>query len=347
MIKPKQKAKTRQSPSASFELIIIWFNTEKMVKYEAMISFVVPCYNEEESLPNFYKELSAVAPSLSKNYEIVFVDDGSKDSTLKLLLNLEKKDKRIRVYSFQKNQGKAEALTLGFHKAKGEWIITLDADLQDKPSEVKKLIKKSKEGWDMVAGWRKDRKDSTAKKIFSRIFNFAVSFFWGFKFNDMNGGLKLYRANAAKTLRLYGGMHRFIPLLLHDSGFKVTEVPIAHDIRRHGKSKYSASKVIKEMPDMGTILFLSKFSKRPLHFFGFTGGILSFIGLIILIYLSIIWFQGESIGRRPLLFLGMLLVISGFQVLFTGFLADLILSLNSKSNGSPNILLKYSSDARS
>ena len=308
-----------------------------------MISFVVPAYNEEESLLNFYKELSKVAPTLSKNYEIVFVDDGSKDSTLKILQNLEKKDKRVRVYSFQRNQGKSEALTQGFQKAKGEWIVTLDADLQDKPQEIKKLIQKSKEGWDMVAGWRKDRKDSNAKKIFSKFFNFIVSFFWNFHFHDMNGGLKLYRSNAAKSLKLYGGMHRFIPLLLHDLGFKVSEVPIEHDVRKFGKSKYSANKVVKEMPDMATMLFLSKFSKRPLHFFGFIGGILAFIGLVILIYLSIIWFGGESIGRRPLLFLGMLLVISGFQVLFTGLLADLILNIHSRNNDS-SILLKYSSD---
>lgn len=307
-----------------------------------MISFVVPAYNEEESLLNFYKELSKVAPSLSRDYEVVFVDDGSKDSTLNILKDFEKKDKRVRVYSFQRNHGKAEALTQGFQKARGEWIVTLDADLQDKPQEIKKLIQKSKEGWDMVAGWRKDRKDSTPKKIFSKFFNFIVSFFWNFHFNDMNGGLKLYNSNAAKTLRLYGGMHRFIPLLLHDSGFQVTEVPIVHDVRKFGKSKYSASKVVKEMPDMATMLFLSKFSKRPLHFFGLIGGILAFIGIVILVYLSIIWFQGESIGRRPLLFLGMLLVISGFQILFTGLLADLILSIHSRNNG-PNILLKYES----
>lgn len=307
-----------------------------------MLSFVVPAYNEEESLLNFYKELSKVAPTLSNEYEIVFVDDGSKDSTLNILKGLEKKDKRVKVYSFQRNQGKAEALTQGFQKARGEWIVTLDADLQDKPQEIKKLLQKSKEGWDMVGGWRKDRKDSAAKKVFSKFFNFTVRLFWSFHFHDMNGGLKLYRSNAAKTLRLYGGMHRFIPLLLHDSGFRVTEVPIAHDIRKFGKSKYSASKVIKEMPDMATMLFLSKFSKRPLHFFGFIGGIMAFIGILILIYLSIIWFGGQSIGRRPLLFLGMLLVISGFQILFTGLLADLILSIHSKNNDS-SILLKYES----
>ncbi len=311
-----------------------------------MISFVIPAYNEEESILHFYRKLSKFAPKVSKNYEIVFVDDGSRDSTLKILKDLEKKDKKIRIYSFQRNQGKAEALTQGFEKAKGDLIVTLDADLQDKPEEIKKLLSKVGEGWDMVAGWRKDRKDSFTKKTFSKFFNLIVSVFWNFKFHDMNGGLKVYKNEAAKSLRLYGGMHRFIPLLLHDSGFSVTEIPIIHEQRRFGKSKYGALKVIKEMPDMATMLFLSKYSKRPLHFFGFIGGVLTLIGAIILIYLSIIHFQGEAIGTRPLLFLGMLLIISGFQVLFTGFLADLIISLSSKNHQGSNILLKYQSKAK-
>ena len=309
-----------------------------------MLSFVIPAYNEEESLLPFYKVLSKVAPTLSKNYEIVFVDDGSRDSTLKILKDLEKKDKNIRIYSFQRNRGKAEALTYGFQKAKGDYIVTLDADLQDRPEEINKLMKKMDEGWDMVAGWRKDRKDTVAKRIFSKFFNKFVSVFWNFKFNDLNGGLKLYRSNAAKSLRLYGGMQRFIPVLLYSEGFAVTETPIVHDDRKFGISKYSGLKIVKEMPDMLTMLFLSKYSKRPLHFFGFVGGVVFVLGIIILLYLSVIHFQGHSINRRPLLFFGMLLVLAGFQVLFTGFLADLIISLhNTESNGS-NVLLKYSSD---
>ncbi len=308
-----------------------------------MISFVVPAFDEEESLPYFYKELIKVAPKLSKNYEIIFVDDGSADSTLKILKDLEKKDKRVRIYSFRKNQGKAEALSMGFQKAKGDFVVTLDADLQDKPEEIIKLWKESKKGWDVVCGWRRGRRDSFGKKIFSKFFNFLVSLFWSFKFHDMNGGLKLYKSSVAKSLKLYGGMHRFIPLLVHEEGFTVTEVPIIHQERKFGKSKYGISKVVKNLPDMLTMLFLSRYSKRPLHFFGFVGGIIFLVGVLILIYLSIIHFQGHAIGRRPLLFLGMLLVISGFQVLFTGLLADLIISLNSSNNDGSNILLKYSS----
>ena len=311
-----------------------------------MLSFIVPAYDEEESLLPFYKELTRVAPKLSKNYEIVFVDDGSQDSTLQILKDLEKKDKRISVFSFQKNRGKAEALTFGFQMANGDMIATLDADLQDRPEEIKKLMDKMDEGWDMVAGWRKFRKDTIAKRIFSKFFNFFVSTFWNFKFNDLNGGLKLYKSQAAKSLKLYGGMQRFIPVLLHAEGFRITEIPISHDDRKFGKSKYSPFKIVKEMPDMLTMLFLSRYSKRPLHFFGFIGGVILFIGVIILIYLSIVHFQGHRIGQRPLLFLGMLLVLGGFQVLFTGFLADLFISLNNGSNDGSNILLKYSSRAK-
>lgn len=309
-----------------------------------MISFIVPVFDEEESVINFYNELLKYIPSLSKDYEIIFIDDGSRDGTLNIIKNLATEDKNIRIYSFRRNHGKAEALTFGFQKAKGNFIVTLDADLQDKPSEIEKLVLKQKEGFDLVSGWRKDRKDSLAKVIFSKGFNFMASNFWGVRLHDYNCGLKLYSSEAAKSLNLYGGMHRFIPLLVAQEGFRVSEVPIVHDVRRFGKSKYSAWKVLTQMPDMMTMLFLSKFSQRPLHLFGFLGGILVFLGLIISLYLTIIHFQGEAIGRRPLLFLGMLLIISGLQVGLTGLIADLVLSLSRKKENISEFLLKYTSD---
>ncbi len=311
-----------------------------------MLSFVVPAYNEEESLTPFYTQVSKMAPKLSSDYEIVFVDDGSTDSTLPMLKDLEKKDKRVRVFSFQRNRGKSDALTFAFQQAVGDLVVTLDADLQDRPEEIKKLMVRLNDGYDMVSGWRKDRRDSKFKVVTSKMFNLFASIFWGLKINDLNCGLKLYTKSAAQSLTLYGGMHRFIPILLHSEGFRVTEVPIKHDIRRFGKSKYGFFKVFTEMPDMLTMLFLSKYSKKPLHFFGFVGGIVFFLGIVILAYLSIIHFQGETIGRRPLLFLGMLLVLGGVQVLFTGFLADLIIHLNRNGNDSTNILLKYPSKAK-
>lgn len=309
-----------------------------------MISYVVPVFNEEESILHFYAELIKHAKILSKEYEIIFIDDGSFDKTLDLIKDLEKKDSNVSIYSFRRNHGKAEALTFGFQKAKGDLIVTMDADLQDKPSEVIKLLEKQKEGFDLVSGWRKHRKDSFAKIVFSKLFNFTAGIFWGVRLHDYNCGLKLYTKDAAKSVNLYGGMHRFIPLLIAQEGFRVTEIAIVHDIRKYGKSKYGALKVLTQMPDMMTMVFLSKYSKRPLHFFGFFGGLLVLLGVVISVYLSILHFQGESIGRRPLLFLGMLLIISGLQAGFTGLIADLVLNISSKNQSSPEILVKYSSN---
>ncbi len=308
-----------------------------------MLSVVVPVFNEEESVLHFYKELLKFIPKLDKNYEIVFVDDGSQAGPLEKLKDLEKKDKNVRVYSFRRNHGKAEALTFGFQKAEGDLIVTLDADLQDRPSEIKKLIDKQKEGYDLVSGWRKERKDSLAKIIFSKFFNLMASIFWSIKLHDYNCGLKLYTSDAAKSLNLYGGMHRFIPLFVAEAGFSVAEVPVIHDARRFGVSKYSVTKVLTQMPDMMTMFFLSKYGKRPLHFFGFIGAILFGLGILISLYLSILRFQGETIGNRPLLLFGILLIISGIQIGLTGLIADLILNVFSKKETS-NTMLKYSSE---
>lgn len=311
-----------------------------------MLSVIIPVFNEEQSLRPFYKELMGFLYKLKRDFEVVFVDDGSSDASLNILKELQSKNKNIRVYSFRRNQGKAEALTLGFQKAKGEVVITLDADLQDKPEEILKLLKKLNEGWDCVSGWRKNRKDSIGKIIFSKVFNLLASIFWGTKLHDYNCGLKVYTKDAAKSLYLYGGMHRFIPLLLVGEGFKVTEVAVVHDKRKFGKSKYGISKVFKDMPDIFTMLFLSRYAKRPLHFFGLIGGVLLSAGQLISLYLTILWFQGETIGNRPLLLLGALLILAGFQVFLTGFLADLLLHVSNKKNPAvnENVSLKYSSD---
>jgi glycosyltransferase involved in cell wall biosynthesis len=269
---------------------------------------------------------------LDKDYEIIFVDDGSTDKSLPILKVFENKNKNVKVISFRKNRGKAEVLTSGFHAAKGDYVVTLDADLQDRPEEIGKLLEKAKEGFDLVSGWRKDRKDALKTKLSSKLFNFLMSAFWGVHLHDYNCGLKLYTKEAAKSVSLYGGMHRFIPLLISEKGFNVTEVAVVHERRQFGKSKYGFSKIFRDIPDMFTILFLTKYAKRPLHFFAIVGGIIFLIGLFILIYLSILHFMGQTIGERPLLIFGMLLVLAGFQVIFTGFLADLILHISEKNN---------------
>ncbi len=313
-----------------------------------MISIVVPVFNEEEALEAFFTELKKVLPSLAKEHEVIFVDDGSTDTSLEILKSLAEKEKDVHVFSFRKNLGKAEALTFGFMQAKGDYIVTLDADLQDQPTEIAKLLAKTEDGVEVVCGWRKNRKDKSNMKIISKIFNYFVGKFFGLRLHDYNCGLKVYTKDAAKSLRLYGGLHRFIPLLTHQQGFIVDEVAVDHQPRKLGKSKYGFSKLWKDLPDIFTILFLVKYSKRPLHFFGVIGGLALLIGLLIFGYLGVIWLMGESIGGRPLFFASILLIISGLQIFFTGFLADLMINI-SQSKQSPHeshihFPLRYSSD---
>ena len=220
-----------------------------------MLSVVVPVYNEKESVGALYKELSSQLLKLDTKYELIFINDGSTDNSLDFLKDLGKKDKSIRIFSFRRNQGKAEALALGFQKARGDLIVTLDADLQDKPSEIKKLLLKKKEGYDVVCGWRKNRSDPFFKVLSSKLFNFLAGVFWGLNIHDYNCGLKLFSKESVKSLKLYGGLHRFIPLILYQKGFRVGEIAIEHRNRVYGKSKYGFSKLWKDLPDIFTMLF--------------------------------------------------------------------------------------------
>lgn len=307
-----------------------------------MLSIVVPVYNEEESLSHFYNELTAVLKQMGEEYEIVFIDDGSSDSSFSILRNLEKTDKTVRVFSFRRNLGKAEALTLGFAKAAGDIVVTMDADLQDQPSEIPNLLKLHQQGYDVVCGWRKDRRDKSKMKIISKLFNYTLNHIFDLTVHDYNCGLKLYTRDAAKSLNLYGGLHRFIPILVYKQGFTVTEIPVVHKPREFGKSKYGFSKIFKDLPDMFTMLFLVKYMKQPLHFFGLAGGAMGFLGAVILGYLTIVWFMGQSIGTRPLLLFGILLLLAGIQVFFTGFLAELLINISHR--GERTIYpLKYAS----
>ena len=296
-------------------------------------SIVVPVLNEEESLRELVANIKDSFESLKKSYEIVFIDDGSTDRTLEILKILEKSNRNIRVYSFRRNLGKSPALMLGFQKAKGKYIITLDADLQDDPKNIKVLYQRlTKNGYDIVTGWRKERKDKLIKKISSRLFNKIVSILFGLKVHDLNSGLKIYKSQAAKDLKIYGGMHRFIPVIAKELGYSVGEKETLHHPRKYGVSKYKASKIFTDIPDLITIYFLTKYTRRPLHFFGKIGSIIFAIGMIILAYLSYLHFIGERIGNRPLLLFGVLLVITGIQTIFTGLLADLTVNLNSEDH---------------
>jgi len=315
-----------------------------------MVSLIVPAKNEEEGIQAFYDDLMKYLPKISKEYEVIFVDDGSTDKTLSILKSFVTKNQYVKVYSFKRHRGKGDALAYGFAHIKGDTVITMDADLQDKPSELKKFIDKHKEGADVVCGFRKDRKDKQKMVAISRFFNYLIGVLFGLKLHDIDCGYKLFTKEAIKSLNIYGGLYRFIPLLLYQEGYVVDEVVVEHETRNFGKSKYGFSKVWKNLPDLFTMIFLVKYSNRPLHFFGNIGGFLALVGGIILLGLFIYQLMGHSIGRRPLLIFGMLLVISGLQTFFTGFLADLMINISYSSPGEANnphnFPLKYSSDKK-
>ena len=296
------------------------------------LSIVIPIFNEEDSVHELVKQIQDAMKSLQKSYEILFVDDGSTDKTVEILKEFKKKHKEILLLSHRRNLGKSHALMHGFQRAQGEYIATLDADLQDNPEEIKLLLSYLiDKDLDMVTGWRKNRQDTGSIKSVSRIANGFILKLFKLNIHDLNAGLKVYRAEAAKDLNLYGGLHRFIPIMLSELGYKVGEHEVKNRPRRFGYSKYRASKVLTDLPDLFTIYFLTKFTDKPLHFFGRIGFIPLACGFIVLIYLSILrLFFDQSIGTRPLLMFGVLMVIFGMQLILTGLLGDLIVNMNMK-----------------
>ena len=305
-------------------------------------SVVIPILNEEESIEELLSQIDTAFAKLKEKYEIVFVDDGSTDTTLDLLKKHAQKNPSIHIYSFRRNLGKSTALTLAFQKVKGEFVITMDADLQDDLANLPAMIKTQKEGnYDLVSGWRKNRKDSVLKIINSRFFNsFIIPMLFQVNFKDMNSGLKLYRTELAKEIKIYGGMHRFIPILAKEMGFKVKEEVITHKERKYGVSKYKSTKIFTDIPDLMTMYFLVKYTKRPLHFFSKLGGLLLAAGTLILLYLIIVKLMGQSIGTRPLLTFGVLFEIAGIQTIFTGLLADLMVNFN-RVNSEDDLPIKF------
>ncbi len=308
-------------------------------------SIVIPVYNEEESLRELVSNIKKAFAKIKKSYEIIFVDDGSTDNTLEILKGILGGSKQIRVLSFRRNLGKSPALMFGFKEATGKFIVTLDADLQDDPVNIMSLFQKlSKNNFDIVTGWRKVRRDKIYKRLSSSIFNNIVSMLFGLKVHDLNSGLKIYTSKSAKDLKIYGGMHRFIPIIANEMGYKIGEKEILHHARKYGVSKYKFTKILTDIPDLITIYFLTKYTRRPLHFFGKIGGFVFGIGIIILLYLSYLRFLGERIGSRPLLLFGVLLVIAGIQTIFTGLLADLIVNLTVKDDN--DFPVKYDSEEK-
>lgn len=297
---------------------------------EPSLSVVVPLYNERESLVPLHARLAQVLGDTA--HEVVFVDDGSRDGSAQVLETIQATDSRVRVVRFGRNFGKAAALAAGLQEARGQVIVTMDADLQDDPAEIPRLVSTLEEGYDLVSGWKKGRQDPASKTIPSRLFNWTTARLTGVPLHDFNSGFKAYRRPVVEHLDLYGELHRFIPAMLYWKGFRVTEIPVVHHPRRWGKSKYGARRFLAGFLDLVTVLFLTRFRHRPLHVFGSLGILSALAGLIINGYLSYVWLLGESIGNRPLLMLGVLLMVVGVQFFSFGLLAELV-TLGSSRQG--------------
>ncbi len=298
------------------------------------ISIVIPLYNEEESLEELHKLIKVVLERNSSDYEIIFVDDGSTDNSWEKLKEIKKRDPFVRCIKLRKNYGKSSALAIGFNHCTGDIIITMDADLQDDPEEIPELVSKINSGYDLVSGWKKIRHDPFIKKHTSKFFNFVTSKISGIRLHDFNCGLKAYRKEVISSIKVYGELHRYIPALAHMQGFKVTEKIVKHHPRKYGKTKFGASRFVKGFFDLLTVLFTTRFIRRPLHLFG-TLGLISFIvGAGITIYLTIMKFlYGEYLTNRPLFLVGILFIILGVQLFSIGLIGEMITkSLNTEKD---------------
>ena len=292
----------------------------------AVISVVVPVYNEERSVALLYDELRSALEPLATAWEAIFVDDGSTDGTFAALTRLHSGAENVRVVRLRRNFGKAAALVAGFDQARGETVVTIDGDLQDDPAEIPRLLAKLDEGFDLVSGWKAHRRDPLSRRVLSRIFNRVTGAVSGVHLHDMNCGLKAYRADVVHGLRLYGELHRFIPVLAHYRGFRIAELPVNHRPREHGRSRYGVERYLRGFLDLLTVSFIGRYRHRPLHLFGRLGLILGLFGSAILVYLTVLKALGNAIGHRPLLMLGVLLVVIGLQFFSLGLISEMITS---------------------
>jgi len=294
------------------------------------ISIIIPLYNEEDSLNELTEQIVGVLEGLEKSYEICFVDDGSTDDSLSRIKKLREENQNIKILSFRKNYGKSAALSEGFKMASGDIIVTIDADLQDDPAEIPNLISKINDGYDLVSGWKKKRHDPITKTLPSKLFNFITARFTGIKIHDFNCGLKAYRQEVIKEIPVYGSLHRYLPVLAHWKGFAIGEIIVQHHSRKYGVTKYGWRRFFDGFFDLFTVLFLTKYRQKPLHLFGFFGMTSFTAGFVISVYLTILWFQGYGIGNRPLLFLGILLIIVGMQSFSIGLIGEMITNLKDE-----------------
>jgi len=298
-----------------------------------MLSVVIPAYNEEENIPILYDKLKKVLENLQEDYEIIFVDDGSQDRTFEVLKEIAQKDSKVKVIRFKRNYGQTAALYAGFQYAKGDVIITMDADLQNDPEDIPRLLEKLREGYDIVSGWRKYRKDPfLSRKLPSMVANWIISKVTGVYLHDYGCTLKAYKAEFLKDLELYGDMHRFLPALTKRKGAKITEIVVRHHPRIYGKSKYGIGRTIRVVLDILLVKFLNEYLNKPMYVFGSIGFFLLVVGFLALAYLLFIKiFMGESIGKRPLLILSTLSILAGIQLVSTGIIAELLIRIYYRS----------------
>lgn len=298
------------------------------------MSVVIPLFNEEESLPELHAWIKRVMDDNSFSYEIIFVDDGSTDSSWDIIEDLSNRFDEVKAIKFQRNYGKSPALHCAFRKVEGDVVITMDADLQDSPEEIPELYRMVKEdGYDLVSGWKKKRYDSKiAKNIPSKFFNATARRVSGIKLHDFNCGLKAYKSTLAKNIEVYNDMHRYIPILAKDAGFtKIGEKVVQHQARKYGESKFGANRFVNGYLDLLTIWFLNKFGKKPMHFFGLLGSIMFFIGFVATIWVGAVKLYDMHIGNNyrlvtdsPYFFISLTMMILGTLLFLTGFLGELV-----------------------
>ena len=284
------------------------------------VSVVVPGLNEAESLPTLASEIAAALGETA--YELIFVDDGSTDRTWQVIQDLHAANPAVRGIRLRKNFGKAMALSAGFERARAEIVVMMDADLQDDPSNLPDMIAKIEQGLDVVVGWKVERLDPLNRRVFSKLFNKTVTWVTGVDLHDMNCGFKAYRQEVLTSIPIYGDLFRFIPVLAAWQGFTVGEIPVHHRERQHGRSRYGLERILRGFFDLLSVSFLTRYSRKPMHLFGLAGLAFTAIGLLICAYLSILWFQGEPIGARPLLLLGVLFILVGVQSFSIGLLGE-------------------------
>ena len=303
------------------------------MKTKKDISIIVPVFEEQDSIKQLYLEIKENVNN-KYDWEIIFINDGSKDNSKNVILDLISNDSNVKLIDFLTNKGKSEALNAGFKKCSGNIVLTLDADLQDDPKEIDSFIDKVKQTNGLVSGWKKNRLDSLSKRIQSKIFNFVLRFLTGIRIHDFNCGFKAYPVESVKMINIYGGLHRFIPILVKNNGFEVSELIVNHRKREHGNSKYTKSRIFHGFFDLITLMFFKKYLTRPLHLFGSLGLLLFLVGVIINIYLTINWFNGIWITpfKNPLFFLGLLLLIIGVQFFSIGLVCELIVNINKNKN---------------